>query len=78
VESTRATGTGSAHYKGYDWRKLGPNGILIDVGGGIGAAAYAISTYLPEWKVVIQDLPEVIQAGKKVRTIKITTCFNQS
>ncbi|PLW19622.1 hypothetical protein PCASD_18185 [Puccinia coronata f. sp. avenae] len=30
-----------------------------------GAAAYAISTYLPEWKVVIQDLPEVIQAGKK-------------
>jgi len=65
VESTNATGTGSAHYKGYDWQKLGPVGTLIDVGGGIGAAAYAISTHLPEWKVVIQDLPEVIQAGKQ-------------
>lgn len=71
VESTRATGTGSAHYKGYDWQNLGPVGTLIDVGGGIGAAAYAISTHLPEWKVVVQDLPEIIQAGKQVSTIRM-------
>ncbi|KAA1077580.1 hypothetical protein PGT21_012358 [Puccinia graminis f. sp. tritici] len=66
VETTRSNGTsGSAHYKAFDWKGLGSKGTLIDVGGGIGAAAYAISAHLPEWKIVIQDRPEVIQAGKE-------------
>lgn len=65
VELTNATGTGKAHYKGYDWKKLGNSGTLIDVGGGIGAAAYAISAYLPAWKVVVQDRAEVVKKAQE-------------
>ncbi|KAI9613116.1 hypothetical protein H4Q26_010394 [Puccinia striiformis f. sp. tritici PST-130] len=31
IELSRSSGTEEAHYKGYDWEKLGPNGILIDI-----------------------------------------------
>ncbi|KAI7945060.1 hypothetical protein MJO28_010755 [Puccinia striiformis f. sp. tritici] len=65
IELSRASGIGEAHYKGYDWEKLGPNGILIDVGGGIGGHAYHIATYLPSWKIVVQDRPEVVKDGKE-------------
>ncbi|KAI7942897.1 hypothetical protein MJO29_012741, partial [Puccinia striiformis f. sp. tritici] len=65
IELSRSSGTGEAHYKGYDWEKLGPNGTLIDVGGGIGGPAYHITTYLPGWKIVVQDRPEVVKDGKE-------------
>ncbi|OAV99020.1 hypothetical protein PTTG_02436 [Puccinia triticina 1-1 BBBD Race 1] len=66
VEVTKALGNGEAEYKSYDWKKLGPQGTLIDVGGGIGAAAYDISTYLPEWKIVVQDRAEVAKDERQV------------
>ena len=62
---TQAIGTGPQVYKTFDWKKLGPKGTLVDVGGGEGAAAYDISTHLPEWKVVVQDRAEVVQQGKE-------------
>ncbi|PLW20704.1 hypothetical protein PCANC_07411 [Puccinia coronata f. sp. avenae] len=64
IELSRACGTGPADYKGYDWKKLGPNGTLIDVGGGIGGPAYAIAAFLPGWKIVVQDRAEVVKDGK--------------
>jgi len=64
-EMTQAIGTGPQVYKTFDWKKLGPKGTLVDVGGGEGAAAYDISTHLPEWKVVVQDRAEVVQQGKE-------------
>ncbi|OAV94006.1 hypothetical protein PTTG_06717 [Puccinia triticina 1-1 BBBD Race 1] len=65
LEMSHARGSGAAVYKAFDWQKLGPKGTLIDVGGGVGAAAYAISTYLPGWKVVVQDRAEVVKDGKE-------------
>ncbi|EFP75151.1 hypothetical protein PGT21_028166 [Puccinia graminis f. sp. tritici] len=65
IELSRSCGTGDAHYKGYDWKKLGANGTLIDVGGGIGGPAYAIANYLPGWKIVVQDRAEVAKSGKE-------------
>jgi hypothetical protein len=64
MEMTQVIGAGPPVYKPFEWKKLGPKGVLIDVGGGIGTAAYDISTHLPEWKVVVQDRAEVIQDGK--------------
>jgi hypothetical protein len=64
-EMTQAIGSGEAVYKAFDWQKLGPKGTLIDVGGGVGAAAYALSTYLPGWKVVVQDRAEVVKDGQE-------------
>ncbi|EFP90616.2 uncharacterized protein PGTG_16642 [Puccinia graminis f. sp. tritici CRL 75-36-700-3] len=64
-EMTQAIGTGEAVYQAFDWQKLGPSGTLIDVGGGVGAAAYALSTYLPGWKVVVQDRAEVVKDGQE-------------
>ncbi|KNZ61772.1 uncharacterized protein VP01_135g8 [Puccinia sorghi] len=65
-EMTHANvGTGPQVYKTFDWKKLGPKGTLVDVGGGEGAAAYDITTHLPEWEVVVQDRAEVVQQGKE-------------
>ncbi|OAV97714.1 hypothetical protein PTTG_01121 [Puccinia triticina 1-1 BBBD Race 1] len=65
IELSRSCGTGDGHYKGYDWKKLGENGIMVDVGGGIGGPAYAIAKYLPGWKIVVQDRAEVAQHGRE-------------
>ncbi|KAI9623039.1 hypothetical protein KEM48_009656 [Puccinia striiformis f. sp. tritici PST-130] len=65
LEMTQAIGSGASVYKAFDWHKLGLKGTLIDVGGGVGAAAYAVSSYLPGWKVVVQDRAEVITDGKE-------------
>ncbi|KAH9452268.1 hypothetical protein MJO28_008860 [Puccinia striiformis f. sp. tritici] len=65
VELPKATGAEPAEYEPYDWNKLGPEGILIDVGGGIGGAAYDISTYLPQWKLVVQDRAQIVKNGKE-------------
>lgn len=65
MEVTQVIGAGPPVYKPFEWKKLGPKGVLIDVGGGTGAAAYDIATHLPEWKVVVQDRAEVIQDGKE-------------
>ncbi|POW13737.1 hypothetical protein PSHT_07603, partial [Puccinia striiformis] len=66
LEMTQAIGSGASVYKAFDWHKLGLKGTLIDVGGGVGAAAYAVSSYLPGWKVVVQDRAEVITDGKEI------------
>ncbi|KAA1083558.1 hypothetical protein PGT21_004435 [Puccinia graminis f. sp. tritici] len=73
LEMAQANGSGMSVYKAFDWKKLGPRGTLIDVGGGVGAAAYTLATYLPGWKVVVQDRPEVIKDGKKNHQRKAST-----
>ncbi|PLW37631.1 hypothetical protein PCANC_05708 [Puccinia coronata f. sp. avenae] len=65
IELAKATGSGAAEYSTFDWKKLGSSGLLVDVGGGIGGAACDISTYLPEWKIVVQDRPKVVENGKQ-------------
>lgn len=74
TSKAKAHGDEASPYKEFQWqKKLGQNGTLIDVGGGIGAAAYPISTYLPGWNIVIQDRPEVIKEGKDIFRDKKST-----
>ncbi|MBW0485590.1 hypothetical protein O181_025305 [Austropuccinia psidii MF-1] len=65
LEITSALGIGDSQYKGFDWKSLPPKGTLIDVGGGIGAASYALAGYLPAWKIIVQDRTEVVTHGNE-------------
>ncbi|MBW0568369.1 hypothetical protein O181_108084 [Austropuccinia psidii MF-1] len=65
LEVTKATATGPSQYKAFDWKSLPPKGTLIDVGGGIGIVSYALAAYLPQWKMVVQDRPVMVQHGKE-------------
>ncbi len=50
---------------GYDWKGLGA-GTVVDIGGSIGHASFAIAEIAPELKFVVQDL-ENVMAGVKTR-----------
>ncbi|KAL1670094.1 O-methyltransferase-domain-containing protein [Schizophyllum commune] len=49
----------------FDWVSLPTGALVVDVGGGIGKSARAIVESSPLVKVVVQDLPEVVEDGKK-------------
>ena len=48
---------------GYDWRGLGA-GTVVDIGGSVGHASFAIAEVAPELKFVVQDLENVITGVK--------------
>jgi len=50
---------------GFDWATI-PNGTIVDIGGGIGTQSLIIAQEYPKLKLVIQDLPSVIEDAKKV------------
>jgi len=50
---------------GFDWAII-PNGTVVDVGGGIGTQSLILAQEYPNLKLVIQDLPSVIEDAKKV------------
>ena len=50
----------------FDWGALPEGATVVDVGGGIGKSGRAIVESHPSVKVVVQDLPEVIEDAKKV------------
>jgi len=56
-----------------------PNGTIVDIGGGIGTQSLIIAQEYPKLKLVIQDLPSVIEDAKKVcqmyRLMKIANIF---
>ncbi|KAL9598141.1 MAG: hypothetical protein Q9219_004697 [cf. Caloplaca sp. 3 TL-2023] len=49
--------------KGYPWPSIG-KGTLVDVGGSEGTYSIAIAQACPDLNVIVQDLPEAIQAAK--------------
>ncbi|KAI5890571.1 S-adenosyl-L-methionine-dependent methyltransferase [Schizophyllum commune H4-8] len=49
----------------FDWASLPAGALVVDVGGGIGKSGRAIVESIPSLKVVVQDLPEVIEDAKK-------------
>ncbi|KAL1742488.1 O-methyltransferase-domain-containing protein [Schizophyllum fasciatum] len=49
----------------FDWQSLPAGSLVVDVGGGIGKSALSIVKNCPALKVVVQDMPEVIEDGKK-------------
>ncbi len=52
---------------GYDWKSLPANALVVDVGGGIGAASLSLAKEFPHLKFVIQDRQPVVDAGVEVR-----------
>ncbi|MBW0523556.1 hypothetical protein O181_063271 [Austropuccinia psidii MF-1] len=63
IEASNARGITDSPYEMFDWKSLPLKGTLIDLGGGIGAASYALAGFLPEWKIIVQDRPEVVKLG---------------
>ncbi|KAL0578134.1 hypothetical protein V5O48_003839, partial [Marasmius crinis-equi] len=52
--------------KAYDWKKLPPGSLVVDVGGGVGSATDTIVKSFPDLKFVVQDRPAVVEDAKKV------------
>ncbi|KZT30015.1 S-adenosyl-L-methionine-dependent methyltransferase [Neolentinus lepideus HHB14362 ss-1] len=47
--------------KGFDWKTLPEEGVIVDVGAGIGVSSVALAKALPAMKFVIQDRPKVLE-----------------
>ncbi|KDQ09293.1 hypothetical protein BOTBODRAFT_164961 [Botryobasidium botryosum FD-172 SS1] len=51
--------------KGFEWSRL-PNGAtIVDVGGNVGSACVPLLEHIPHLNLVIQDLPPLIEEGRK-------------
>ncbi|KAJ7151574.1 S-adenosyl-L-methionine-dependent methyltransferase [Mycena filopes] len=51
--------------KGYPWGLLPKDTIVCDVGGGKGQATLELLNAFPQLRIVVQDLPSVIEDGKE-------------
>lgn len=50
----------------YPWQSLPSQAVVIDVGGGIGTSALQIARRNRDLKVIVQDIPIVIEQAKEV------------
>ncbi|KAJ7246822.1 O-methyltransferase [Mycena haematopus] len=51
-------------FKGFPWQSLPAGGVIVDVGGGLGATSLSIVKKYPTLKVVNQDRPPVMEQSK--------------
>ncbi|KAJ6576454.1 O-methyltransferase [Mycena vulgaris] len=49
----------------FDWSTLPEGSVVVDVAGGFGASAKFIISHAPQVRVVVQDKPEVVTAGRQ-------------
>ena len=56
----------SIYTESFDWKSLPPDGVVVDVGGGIGRITYELHKVFPHFKYVIQDLPAAVKDAKNV------------
>ncbi|KLO09769.1 O-methyltransferase, partial [Schizopora paradoxa] len=54
---------------GHQWGGLPKNAKVVDVGGGVGTVACQLAEAFPHLDFVVQDLPAVIEDGKKVNSL---------
>jgi len=52
-------------FKAFDWDGLAPNSVVVDVGGGIGTASLSLAKRYTDMIIVIQELPKVVEEGKR-------------
>ncbi|TFK37922.1 O-methyltransferase [Crucibulum laeve] len=52
-------------FRAFNWNILGKDAIVVDVGGGIGIATMPLARRYTEINIVIQDLPNVVEEGKR-------------
>ncbi|KAI0063931.1 S-adenosyl-L-methionine-dependent methyltransferase [Artomyces pyxidatus] len=45
---------------GFNWNTLDAESVIVDVGGGVGSVTLTLAKAFPQYKYVVQDLPEVI------------------
>ncbi|KAG6807436.1 hypothetical protein H0H92_007557 [Tricholoma furcatifolium] len=50
----------------FDWSSLPEDALVIDCGGGIGSSARTVLKAHPKLKFLIQDMPNVVEDGKRV------------
>lgn len=55
----------SAALEAYDWARYG-QALVVDVGGSKGDFAMALVQRYPDITVIVQDLPDVVEEGRKV------------
>ncbi|KAF5346409.1 hypothetical protein D9758_012769 [Tetrapyrgos nigripes] len=53
-------------FKALDWSSVSSNAKVVDVGGGIGTATMSLLEKYPDLTVVVQDLPHVVEEGRKI------------
>jgi len=64
MEVTSALSPVNLVVKGFNWAGLRDGSLVVDVGGGVGAATMALAREFPSLKFVVQDRPQVVEAGK--------------
>ncbi|KAG6826094.1 hypothetical protein H0H92_001153 [Tricholoma furcatifolium] len=50
----------------FNWSSLSEDALVVDCGGGIGSSARAVLKAHPKLKFLIQDVPNVVEDGKRV------------
>ncbi|KAA1478069.1 S-adenosyl-L-methionine-dependent methyltransferase [Dentipellis sp. KUC8613] len=71
MQGVQALQSPDAIFDAYDWQDLAPGSVIVDVGGGVGTSAFPLSRKFPDLKVIIQDLPNVIEDAKKLWSTKM-------
>lgn len=61
--------------KVFPWASLPQDTVICDVGGGNGHATVGLLKAFPHLKIIVQDLPAVVEQGKKVRSHRSTRLF---
>ncbi|KAI0851309.1 putative O-methyltransferase [Daldinia vernicosa] len=56
---------GSATLYDFPWKELG-NGLVVDVGGGVGSFDLQLARVYPELRFVVQDLPTAVEQGSSI------------
>ncbi|KAL0952701.1 hypothetical protein HGRIS_006937 [Hohenbuehelia grisea] len=55
----------------FDWQSLPTDSVVVDIGGGIGHAMLPLVKRYPQLKIVVQDLPSVVEDAKPFWTEKM-------
>ncbi|KAJ3739061.1 S-adenosyl-L-methionine-dependent methyltransferase [Lentinula detonsa] len=59
----------------FEWGKLPEGSKIVDVGGGVGSVLFPLAENFPELKLVIQDLPGVVDNARKVWTERMPSAL---
>ncbi|GAA6006594.1 uncharacterized protein JCM10292_006002 [Rhodotorula paludigena] len=59
---------GTDMVRGFPFKGLPQDAVVVDVGGGVGSASLAIVKVAPQVRIIVQDRPEVIEQAKAVWT----------
>ncbi|KAK0450342.1 S-adenosyl-L-methionine-dependent methyltransferase [Desarmillaria tabescens] len=51
---------------GFEWGQLPQNGVVVDVGGGVGMATLPVAKVFPDLKIIIQDRPKFVADARKL------------